>query len=291
MDNMRGYSYALKAARDAVNIHSGALNFVDALRTAAGLYTASWTEFQTRKIANATRTGVDSINADVLHTPKNVNTSANNSANNSSANNSSANDNGTTTQRYQIPHVNTPVSRTLTARLDTSTRRGSFGERNVSGWNNGGGWSKQGGGHEGGAFTLKLDGMFPTLNSHNLFAYNHNIQSVLMERDPLLCKANHYLREKLSTSPPDGSIFTFRKLITNYLAFMQIEYVVEDGAPFGVPFNLPQSKSKPSGDLIYKFQTIKFPSRRAWAAFAALYFLWKNTPCAPRLKMIQLYPG
>lgn len=42
----RVYPYALEAARDAVSLHEGRLEFYDALRTAAGLYMSSWMDAQ-----------------------------------------------------------------------------------------------------------------------------------------------------------------------------------------------------------------------------------------------------
>lgn len=266
-EDLRGYSYALKAARDAIHIHSGALNFSDALRTAAGLYTSSWIEFQSRK-----QTIVAPIKTRLaMVTTPSVSVFTHNQKYNRFKNTiaipnptlgiGQANELGEFA-RYTASDV--PFGRPLFVRLDTRALKKN---NNTS------------------------DGMFPTASSQTLFAYNHNIQSVLMERDPLLCKVDIFLREALATSFIDGTIFTFRKLMTNYLLFMQNEYVANDGPPFCVPFNLPQTKARANGDLIYKFQIIKFPSRRAWAAFAALYFLWKNTPCAPRFKMVQLYSG
>ena len=275
-EDLRGYSYALKAARDAIHIHSGALNFSDALRTAAGLYTSSWIEFQSRKQTIAapikTRTAMPSSNS----TPSaSVCTHSQKQKYN----------------RFKNTSDHTPPLPNPTLGIGQADELGEFARHTVSDVPFGRPLFVR---FDNRAFTKHnntSDGMFPTASSQTLFAYNHNIQSVLMERDPLLCKVDIFLREALATSFMDGTIFTFRKLMANYLLFMQNEYVVNDGPPFCVPFNLPQTKARANGDLIYKFQTIKFPSRRAWAAFAALYFLWKNTPCAPRFKMVQLYSG
>jgi len=266
-EELRGYSYALKAARDAVYIHSGPLNFFDALRTAAGLYTSSWIEFQSHKRVSSSMStpSSTSVFAHNQHKPKY--NRLKNAIDRTPPLPSPTLGIGQANELGQFACYtasDVPLGHPLFVRLDT---RASTKKYNTS------------------------DGMFPTASSQTLFAYNHNIQSVLMERDPLLCKVDIFLREALATSFIDGTIFTFRKLLTTYLLFMQNEYVIKDGPPFLVPFNLPQPKPRPNGDLVYKVQTIKFPSRRAWAAFAALYFLWKNTPCAPRFKLVQLYSG
>jgi len=186
----RIYSHSLAAARDAVNMHEGELEFDDALRTAAGLYTAGWLESQRRQ------------------------------------------------GRNPVPCE-----------------------------------------------------QFPTAASRDLFRYNHNLQSVLMERDPFLCTADAYVRGVLEEvgQTPSSTVFTFRRLLFRYLDFAK-SYTPAGTPPFYAQLDMPVAPCQESA-LRYRRQKITFPSRRAWAAFLALNSLWAATPWPPRCTAKQLYSG
>ena len=307
MDGLRGYSYALKAAQDAVDIHTGSLTFSDALRAATGLYNSSWTAFQSQKRNAVPVEPCQQISSDTISRVVTSNETTHHATDAELKPKLKPKPNPKPKPKPQLTNLfNGKHEPLYTLHMPVW---GSLRESSSPGvpyrshrYSNTTSTSKNN----------KNIGEFPTQSSRYLFAYNHNIQSVLMEKDPLLCKVDMYLRETMArasnaisgiTIPLEvdslnranewivDGILTFRKLVASYLFFIQNEYVAEDGRPFTVPFNIPRGKPMATGEFRYRVQTVQFPSRRAWAAFASLYSLWGNTPCAPRFSAAQLYSG
>lgn len=137
---------------------------------------------------------------------------------------------------------------------------------------------------EGEALALELDalgpvGPYPCPVSATLFAFNHDVQSLLVSQDPLVKQGEEFLRTTIqSLASSRRADCCFDAVLDAYLSFAashRDRVAARSDSPAAPPLGLRPHAARLGG------REVLFPTAAAWAAFVANRTLWLPLRDAP----------